>query len=146
MCDQDTPAEFSFWIMDRVYEQTLAFIILIPLLLFKFIPISQQGLLEFIQYIIILFAGQFTVVYVLQKQNTILNDKKKMEEIFVKMMRFGLPLIFLLFLAIMIGQLFSRESIIVVNDKNMNLLDLMIAGGGVIGFILVLVFKKDWTM
>jgi hypothetical protein len=147
MCDQvqETPAVFSLWIMERVYEQTLAFILFIIILLVNTVLFTQDSLTEFIKWIIILFAGQFMIVYVSQRIPNILQDEEKAKIIFNKIIRFSLPLAFLLYLAIMIGQLFSEHAITIINGKNVNVIDLVILLGGFAGFILVLIFKKDWT-
>jgi hypothetical protein len=150
MCDkvQETPAVFSLWIMERVYEQTLAFILFIIILLVNTVLFTQDSLTElteFIKWIIILFAGQFMIVYVSQRIPNVLQDEEKAKTIFNKMIRFSLPLAFLLFLAIMVGQLFSEHAITIINGKNVNMIDLVVLLGGFAGFILVLIFKKDWT-
>jgi hypothetical protein len=143
--EQDTPSALYLWMMERLYEQTLAFIILCIIFLSTPALFNPQELLHFVQWIIILFAGQLTLVFSLQKFPILINDETKLKEIFSKMIRFGLPLVFLLFLAIMVGQLFSEAGIAVISGRNINVIDLLISGLGILAFILILLIKKDWT-
>jgi hypothetical protein len=141
--DIDTPDQFDIWLIGRLYEQLLAFIIIILIFLINSIELKPQTFISFISWIIILISGQFTYVYVVNKLPNLVNDPVKSKKIFDKMIRFSLPLLFLLFLGIMIAQLFSKDGMTVIQGKNINTYDIFIITLGFIFFIVTLLIRKN---
>jgi uncharacterized membrane-anchored protein len=147
--DQQVPFGVSLWMIERLYEQTLAFLGLIFILNTIHFPLRGAGLIPFIKIIILLFAGQFTMIYIWEKFPKILADKEKSQLVMKKMLNYALPLLFLLFLAIMVGQLFSEhfmQTFTIGNaPRNVNMFDVFMIIVFALAFVLTLAFKNSWT-